>query len=530
MTFLAVPVGILLASAGLLVLFNRKKLIGASWLVSLCAAVGTWGWTFLQYRKAETSFLVEGFSSRIGRTIPLTFIRDSVSWPYMMALSALLLLLLLTAPSGISPEKGPRTWCLFLLITAVGFIAVTSKDVYPLIFCWIIFDTLDLVSRYFNNPDRKLNSTILVSAIWRMIGTLIAAVSIAVSLSEKETGGGGSGSSIILLTACALRMGILPLSELYADADTEEIGLYTMLRLVSVLTVMPILSRVSLPMEDAHLLRILSYPAFLSVFVGALGWFLSADASRGNTYAAMSICGMSYYSMLRGQQSSLIVWGVSIVFFCAPLSLYRIRNRWLNILPLLCIFCFSGLPYMPTARGWFGLVDADFSMNTVFFIFVMMLLLSGGLIHTLKPGKRSIMELEPWMRTAYPLGFVFSIGSQAAISLLNWNESYSYGVMTASFAAVFCGILFAVLNDLLPRLEGIEMALLWIETVAGLFWKGLKWLLDLHWLTNLFRFFSRYLEKGVSFLTQIFAGHSGLVWEILLLILVIAAAFSGGVV
>ena len=57
------------------------------------------------------------------------FVLDGISYPYLLAISALLVILLLTAPSYMEPQTAPRLWFFFLLIEAIGYLAVSANNV-----------------------------------------------------------------------------------------------------------------------------------------------------------------------------------------------------------------------------------------------------------------------------------------------------------------------------------------------------------------------------------------------------------------
>ena len=110
-----IPVSVLLAASLVILLIRRgRSNIGAAWFAAVIAALIIWGWTVSLYWQAgmagriadpgsePAAELVTGtvFNSGIEGS-PLTLLTsglvlDAVSYPYMLAVSALLVVLLLT--------------------------------------------------------------------------------------------------------------------------------------------------------------------------------------------------------------------------------------------------------------------------------------------------------------------------------------------------------------------------------------------------------------------------------------------------
>ena len=523
-TIWSIPVGILLAAALFIVLINRNgPHIGTAWFVSITAALITWGWTVSLYWR---------FNMTAGNIAPIlipgnSFVLDGISYPYMLAISALLVILLLTAPSYMEPQTAPRIWFFFLLIEAIGYLTVSANDLTIIVYGWVIFDAIDLATQYIQQYPKMIKRSTLTAVGIRFIGTILAYSSMALSSSSGTGMFVSTRGSIWLLLACALRMGILPVSQPYSEMSVSRIGLGTMLRLISVQTTIPVLSRIPVEAMDPNLNIFLNIAGITAALTGAVGWLLSENAFAGNTYAVLSICGISYACAVGNSRSSLIAWGVSIVLTCAPLSLYQVRNAFMNIPAILVVICFSGLPYTPNAFGWTGLVRAPFSFKDILFILVMMLLIGGALIHILRTEGRKFSELEPWMRSVYPLGFLAAVGTHVFISMISYWEQFSLGVIPASAASFTGGVLLAALVLRLPENLRRQNILAWVREGISFFWRTMERTLNMNWLLRLLSL----ADQGTSRLTQsisaVLENNSGLVWELLLLAFLIAAAFSG---
>ncbi|MBQ6508312.1 MAG: hypothetical protein IJI07_02455 [Flexilinea sp.] len=541
----SIPVGVLLGSALLIVLINRgHPNIGVSWLAAILAALVVWGWTVSLYWQtdlrteevtgqiaplsADLSSDPEETSSSVLTPASPGFVLDRVSYPYMLAVSALLVVLLLTAPSYMEPQTAPRLWFFYLLIETIGYLSVSAKDLTFVIYGWVIFDGIDLLTRYLQG---RISRGYVTAIAVRFVGTILAASSLAYSSADPGLSGGmfiSERAGIFLMLACGLRMGILPITQPYAELSSSRVGLGTMLRLVSVLTVMPVLSRIPMGTVDPNLAVILSMVGGFASLVGAVGWLLSENAFTGNTYFAMAICGMAFVSSLHGNQASLTVWGVSLALTCASLSLYQIHNVLMNVLASLLIICFSGMPFTPNAIGWNGLVSPPYSLKDLLFIIVMLLVTAGAFTHVLRTAEKKFSDLEPWMRSVYPLGFLAAVGTHCFIGMFCFDEMFSLGVLQASVPAFAGGLMLAAFLHWMPERIRTQNMLAWTREGVSLFWRLMQRLLDMNWLIGFGSAVMRSVSRAVSAVTMILENNGGLVWEFLLLAFLVAAAFAGG--
>ena len=534
----SVPVGVMLTAAVLIYIINRGHFnIGAAWFTAIAAGLFVLGWTISLYFRPDIQIRpiaesVPGILEESGVFIGdrnSYFILDGISYPYMLAISALLVILLMTAPSYMEPETAPRLWLFYLLIEIIGFLSVSADNVALIIYGWVIFDAVDIITQYIQ--VKEIRRGFLTAIGVRFAGTLLAAASLALSNAElgKDSGAFVSlRAGSYLLTACAFRMGIFPISQPYTEMPENRVGLGTMLRLVSVLTVMPVLSRIPLGGLRPDMRFILGLASAGAALTGAVGWLLSNNSFSGISYAALGICGMVFNCALSREQSVLIVWGVSIALICAPLSLYQLRNRYMNLLVFLVILCFSGLPYTPNAFGWFGLVRSPNPVQNGLFVLTMMILIAGAFIHVLRIEGRKFSELEPWMRSVYPLGFVIASGTHIFIGATSFDMPFSLGVIPASCIAFGGGVLLTLLFRFMPENNRSQNAAAWGRAGMSLFWQSMQRLMDMDWLISFIQRISRVTERIFLTISSVLEDNGGIIWEFLIIALLIAAAFSGG--
>ena len=538
-TIWSIPVAVLLFAAALIFVINRGRgNIGAAWLTAIAAGLFVWGWTFALYFRPAVRIIpitesVPGILEEEGifRTGGMgSFILDGISYPYMLAVSALLVILLMTAPSYMDAQTAPRLWFFFLLIAAVGYLSVSTNNLTYIIFGWVLFDAIDLAAQYIQARPNAIRRSFLTAIGIRFSGTLLAAASLALSYSEigKDSGAFISlHGGVFLLTACALRMGIVPISQPYTEMSASRVGLGTILRSVSILTVMPILSRIPLGALSPAQRFILGLASAIAALAGAVGWLLSQNSFTGVSYADLAICGMALNCALSREQAPLVVWGVSVALCCAPLSLFQIQNRFMNLLGFLIVLCFSGLPFTPNAVGWTGLVSSPNPVQNVLYIFIPLILIGGALMHILRTEGQKFTDLEPWMRSIYPLGFFVAIGTHVFIGMTEYNEMFSMGVLPASIIAFAGGIWLAVFFVYLPEERQTANTVAWGRAGMSLFWRGMRTLMDMDWLISLSERLAKFLRWMVNTLSALLEHNGGLIWEFLLLALLIAASFGG---
>lgn len=536
----SVPVGVLLAAGVIILLINRgNSNIGAAWFAAILAAAFALGWTVSLFFRPDINILPlsDVVSTYSGASSPLVsgtgfFVLDGISFPYMLGVSALLVVLLLTSASYIEAQTAPRVWFFYLLIAAIGYLSVSANDMKMIIYGWVIFDGIDLAVQYIRSRPNTIPRSFLSAVAVRFIGTLLAASSLALSNSESPSDFRGFISlngGAYLLTACALRMGIMPVSQPYSEMSDSRVGLGTMLRLVSVLTVMPVMSRIPLTGLRQDLVFLLFFAGTFASVAGAVGWLLSENSFSGITYAVLAVCGMTFICALRGDQEALIIWGVSIALTCAPLSLHQVHNPFMNVLVCLVVLCFSGLPYTPNAVGWFGLTNGPYKLLDIMFILVMIFLIGGAFLHIFRSEGRKFSELEPWMRSVYPIGFVISIAVHVFISVISFQQRFSMGVIPASAAAFLGGILLTLFVRFMPESRRTQNTAAWGQALLSLFWRGMQRLLDMDWLIFIGRWGGRTVRRAFLALSLMLENNGGLIWELILMVILIAAVFGGRV-
>ncbi len=188
---------------------------------------------------------------------------------------------------------------------------------------------------------------------------------------------------------------------------------------------------------------------------------------------------------------------------------------------------FSGLPYLPNAAGWHGLIVYPLTLMDLLFTFVQGNLLTGLLIHIHSQGDRALNSLEPWMRTVYPFGFVMMFVSHLLVAYLNWDFTHQIGVPWASGSVALIAVLVWAAFSRLTINARYRNLLNWGQAGVALFLRGNQWLLGLRWFFNLLDSLSGLIRKSVFFLSGIIESPGGILWEFILLAAFIFLILSG---
>ncbi len=255
-----------------------------------------WLWTLYLHWTPNSSFQI-GHSAFEAADIPLVFTLDAISWPYMMALASLFLILMLTAPSRMDANLSATRWIGFLFITLIGFVAVTSGGIWPVIFCWMIFDILDFLFLLSTSGQAGFLQLLRTTISIRLTGTFLAAVGLAVSMQQPAETVSFAGG-VIMLVACALRLGIVPIYQPYMELEEAQIGLGTILRLVSVVSVLSVLSRIPVSYLSPDIAVALSIFSGFSALICSLGWILSENKNHRMSYFISAVASMAFASVL----------------------------------------------------------------------------------------------------------------------------------------------------------------------------------------------------------------------------------------
>ena len=532
MLFLIVPAGLFFFSTVFIWLMDKiRKNAGISWLITLITAGIFWIWTIYLYWIPDSAFNI-GRSTFPSMEIPLVFQLDSFSRPYLMAISTLFFMMIFTVSSRYESKTAVQQWIGFEIITFIGMMGIASGGIWPVLLCWMIFDIIDLFFIFsISEKGNFVNFLTTVTSI-RLTGTLVAAVGLALSIYNA---GGlyqadvvSSSGGVVVLIACALRLGIVPIYQPHMDYSETKNGLVTILHLTSIFTVLPILCRIPLSSLSPEIAAVLSVFSGFAAFFCSLGWLLTKDLNQGRYYFITAAASMAFACILRGQKQASIVWGVSIILTSSLFFLQYSRSRLFKALLVITCLLFSGLPYTPNAIGWPGLIVYPFSVMDILFWSVHFILLTGLFVHIFSDILVDLPVLEPWMRSVYPIGIIFTYVSHLMIASFNWQFIRQPGIWWASLSSFLLAVFFTGSSMVWFPQKRYQNLINWARIVVNWFLLIIRKALELQWLFSFLRKIAYGVEKSVFFISDMIESPGGILWEFLLLTAFIWILLSGG--
>jgi hypothetical protein len=442
---------------------------------------------------------------------------DGISWPYSLALTALVTAVIWT--SIVRSENDPIIWAGTLILGAMGILALTAENPLTLILAWSAIDLAELVSMLRSTIGEEQNQAVIIAFTSRVVGTglviwacLIATASGTMLNFQSIT----TKSGIFLLIATGLRLGILPLHLPYQPENTLRRGFGTTLRLVSAAASLSLLARIPAGAILSSLSPVLIVLAAIAALYASWLWLRASDEIQGRPFWILGMASLSIAASLRGNPVGSIGWGVTLVLSGGLLFLFSARQRQVLWLPLLALFSFSTLPFSLTSSAWQTGNQSSW-LFIVPFLPAQALLMAGFVRHALHPGETSLESHARWTKVLYPIGLFLLPGTAILLGLWGWSGANTTGILWASLTDLFLAAGFSALAFMfLPRLALPNLSTQWIHIFR------LEWLFRI--LSALFRFF----HEIADIITSSLEGEGGLLWSLLLLALILSILSTWG--
>ncbi len=240
------PVIVLIVTAlTILVLYFLRPSFKYFWIIALVgsflAFVGVFLW---KVQFPDMVSLLPWLPKSLFSYTP-TWVADSTSWPYALALSSLGIAVILTAVGR--KETDPLPWVGTLFLTAIGILAVSSGDPLTLIMVWAAMDISELVVMLRSAGNESQTSKVILAYAVRVIGmgmVIGASVLDAPQMQHWTFDKVSANAGLLFLIGIALRLGVLPLHLPYEDNNLTRRGSGTTLRLVSAASSLSVLARI----------------------------------------------------------------------------------------------------------------------------------------------------------------------------------------------------------------------------------------------------------------------------------------------
>jgi hypothetical protein len=515
------PVALAFVGAfAILILQRLRPSYGDSWLVALGVSLVVWG-LVLALRWQENAAISLSMWWPVNRTAFLTFQADRISWMYAFSLASLGMAAALTAAVRLRYEITSMVWAETLLLQGAGLLVVLSGSFTTLIFVWTLIDIVELLVMLANVRQASLRQSAVLSFMFSMTGTFMM---VWATIRSQAFGTPLNMTNIIpevgllLILAVGLRLGVVPLHLPYGEEPRLRRGLGTIVRLSAAASSLVVLAR--LPMQaipDRWHTFMLVFAALAAVYGGAM-WATAKNEIDGRPYLLISVAGMAFACVIQGNPIASIAWGVGLILYGGLIFLASIHHLPVYIIAILGVVGFSGLPFTPSANGWTGLIAAQFSVFSVFFILAHALLLMGYLRHALCPAGE-VEGLERWAKIIYPGGLGGLVAVGWVIALFGQAGGLTMGVWWASVpAAVLAGVGWWFVSRTGLRQEETEGEG-WFAIVAKPVGHWVGVVFGLNWLYRSLFFLYRILQRMVNFFSLLLEGQGGMLWALLLLAL-----------
>lgn len=515
-------------AAALLILVIRLLRPGFafSWLVAMLTSLLSWILAWLVRPQAPLNLPLANWQPRIFLPISPALLLDLTSWPFVVALTTLLLATLATdvARPAASRNKGYGSHlAAYLLLTAFSILAVLSGNLLTLLLAWTLLAGVELALQIRAAQDGAQGRTAVMAFALRLagIGWVVWAgmVAYAAGLPLSFTTISPQISHI-LLVAAGVNLGLLPLHSPISKDAAHHAGLLTLLRLSPSAPALVLLARVGLAGAPAHQESLFLLLAGWALIYAGLTWISASRVQAGLDYWAIGLAALAWASAARGQPDASLSWGVAGLFVGGLFGLSTTRMRGLSLLWLMALVSIAALPFSPTWAGA-GLYALPFLPALAILLAGQSLLLAGTLRQALRLPP-PLTGAERWVGGVYLAGLLLLGSSYLAAA---WFVRPGAGVIGRNQVG-------------------------WIETGISLLAPGLailgtpfylrRWkpqsvrllrlaqFLELGWLYRLAGLIGRGLERAVLTAGTLLEGRAGILWTLLALALLVSLFASLG--
>jgi len=503
-----------LAASLLLVLQYTRSKFQYTWIVAALGAILALAGTFLwQIRFPGTVSLLPWQPLSVFDYTP-TWLADSVSWPYALAVAALAVAVILT--SVVRSENLPFLWAGTLLLAAIGILAVAAGDPVTLVLVWAVFDLAELaVMTGSIEGESRARNVILAYAV-RLVGMGFVILAVVVNTAARLPAGFESLSrdaGLLLLVGAGLRLGVLPLRLPYRGETVLRRGFGTTLRLVSAAASLSVLGRIPPAALASPLTPYLLALAAIPALYGGWMWLRASDELVGRPFWVLGLASLSVAAALRGSPAGSVGWGVTLVISGGLLFLYSARQRSLLWLLAPGLWALSALPFSVSASAWSG--GASSWLSLIPFLPAQALLVAGFARHALHPGETSFESQERWSKFLYPLGLFLLAGVSILPGLWGWDGARTLGPWGLALVALGLSVaLFLLAVRFLARASPVVAQ--WSDVMR------------LDWFYRSLDAVFRFLENLARLITSTIEGEGGILWSFLLLVLILTLLAAGG--
>jgi hypothetical protein len=447
-----------------------------------------------------------------------TFIADGIAWAFAVSLATLCLAIIITS---VVRSNFPNTvsWIGILVLTSLGILATVADNPLTLVLIWSAIDLAELASQMRFVEDPKLSERVVIAFASRVAGTLILLWANMVSVANGQTFDFRSAppqTGLYLLTAAALRLGVLPFHLPYPSELSVRRGFGTGLRMVSAASSLILLTRIpSSSLTSPFTPYLLILVSFAAIFAAWM-WMRAPEELAARPFWLIGMGALAVAAALQANPVGAAAWGCALILAGGALFLFSETNRWLSQALWIGVLGISALPFSLTATGWDS-QGMNFWPAWPFLLFTQAMLMAGFIRHSQRTSTRVRYEDQPiWGKNVYPIGISLLFMTIVLLGLFGWSGTLQIGNWIAGSIAA---ILTIILLWLTPRLRILNpVRAHWVRP-SGASW--MDWGYQALW--NLYRRLRRISDT----LSSVLEGESGIMWTLLFLVLFISFFTQG---
>jgi hypothetical protein len=522
---------LVLASLGIVILYQARPSIGYAWLIGAVIGLVTIGATLFLRWQLPLQLTVEQWRAFEGLSSPMALRLDFSSWPYVFSLVVLATAFILTDAARLESEARPHNWAAGLALTGLGLLTVMAANPITLVVTWTAVDLVESLMVLSTGAGRRMGvQTVTVFSV-RVTGTLLVIAAVLFARSRAipfDLTPIPSSLAIFMLLAAGMRLGVLPLNIPYTREVYAWRGLGNVMRMIVPASSLAVLGRMPeqvIPPEWKPLFLALTA---LAAMYGSVMWLVSDNELNGRPFWLTTLAALAVASVINGNPQASIAWGMVLIFSGSVLFFYSARRRQILFIPLLAMLGVAGLPFTPAAAGWPGVASGSFNLFSLLFLLSVLCLVWGYLRHTMRP-RDELYRMERWVHTVYPTGLMFLVLGQWVTGIFGWPGSWVAGVWWAAIALTLLSAFGAILAYSFRRVFTSDaMPIRWVGVFARQAGGVLGYLFRLNWLTQFIAWVYRTVQSLIQLLTAMLEGDGGILWTLVMLALLISLIQAGG--
>ncbi len=466
---------ILLAIAGAVVLWvARERSSRWAWAIASGAAVILWAATLLLASGIPSTTSISVWRPSELFTAGLELVLDNVGWRYSYLIASILAAASLTGAAR-SSAAFPQMKAAAFLYASLGMLAVLAGNLITVILAWALLDAATFAFQYLASPQDRPTTRFAVRLGVDTAGLLLLILAGLLNGSEGseanfEGGAWSLSATLLILTACLLRLGLLPLHFSFPSVPGLSRGMSVLLRLVPPGVALALLSKLFRAGAASDLSVWLIIIGGVGGIAGGIRWALRPGSSEELSSFILGVSGVAILAAgvnpgMAG--ASVLSGGTSLLLVGSVLSLGRIHTPWHRAALLLAALLLAGLPLTPSHELAVALSSQVLQNGalwaSVLGVFVLASLVTGAVQQTFIP-------IESWeageelARLSYALGAFLPVLVGFGVALQSVSATTLAGAIFSLLLLSLAGLFLFLFSRLPSEAAGrLQRLTIWLE-------------------------------------------------------------------